>query len=69
MKIEFLVAKITDIGLLMVYYFIVGFLISVGIDQLLGEFRPTNISKCSFAADRFTFQAKICGAKPRKLPL
>jgi hypothetical protein len=32
-------------------------------------FRPTNISKCSFAADRFTFQATICGAKPRKLPL
>lgn len=27
--------------------------------------RPTNISKCSFAADRFTFQAAKSGAKPR----
>ena len=37
--------------------------------KLCNQFRPTNISKCSFAADRFTFQATICGAKPRELPL
>lgn len=47
MKIEFLVAKITDIGLLTVYYFIVGFLISVGIDQLLGEFKKEEYEKTS----------------------
>jgi hypothetical protein len=38
MKPEFLIAKITDIGLLTVYYFIVGFFISAGIDKFLGEF-------------------------------
>jgi hypothetical protein len=47
MKIEFLVAKITDIGLLTVYYFIVGFLISIGIDHLLGEFRKEEYEKTS----------------------
>ncbi len=32
-------------------------------------FRPTNILKCSFAADRFTFQATKCGTTCRKLPV
>lgn len=47
MKYEFLIAKITDIGLLTVYYFIVGFLISVGIDKVLGEFDETEYEKIS----------------------
>ena len=47
MKAEFLIAKITDIGLITVYYFIVGFIISVLIDKYLGKFNPDEYKNVS----------------------
>jgi hypothetical protein len=47
MKQEFLIAKLTDIGLLTVYFFIVGFFISVGIDKFLGKFNQDEYKNVS----------------------
>lgn len=38
MPLQFLTAKIIDIGLVTVYYFVFGFFISWGLDSLLGKF-------------------------------
>jgi len=47
MPTPFITAKIIDIGLVTVYYFVFGLLFSWGIDSLLGKFEEENYKKMS----------------------
>jgi len=47
MPTPFITAKIIDIGLVTVYYFVFGLLFSWGIDSLLGKFEEDNYKKMS----------------------
>ena len=49
MPLQFLTAKIIDIGLVTVYYFVFGFLISWGLDSLLGQFNEDDYENKSIA--------------------
>jgi len=44
---EFLVAKLLDIGLVTVYYFLIGIALSSLIDNVLGEFNAENYKESS----------------------
>jgi hypothetical protein len=56
MNLEFLFAKILDIGVVTIYYFILGILISFAIDMYLGDFKEDDYKDTSSA---FIF-AEIC---------
>jgi hypothetical protein len=47
MKAAFLIAKLLDIGLVTVYYFFIGFVLSALIDDALGEFNTDNYKNTS----------------------
>jgi hypothetical protein len=47
MKATFLFAKLLDIGLVTVYYFFIGFVLSALIDDQLGDFSDENYKKTS----------------------
>lgn len=47
MKATFLFAKLLDIGLVTVYYFFIGFVLSALIDDQLGDFSHENYKKTS----------------------
>ena len=47
MKATFLFAKLLDIGLVTVYYFFIGFVLSALIDDQLGDFSDENYEKTS----------------------
>ena len=47
MKAAFIVAKLLDIGLVTVYYFFIGFVLSALIDDALGEFNTDNYKNTS----------------------
>lgn len=47
MKATFLFAKLVDIGLVTVYYFFIGFVLSAIIDDQLGDFSDENYEKTS----------------------
>jgi len=49
MPLQFLTAKIIDIGLVTVYYFVFGFFISWGLDSLLGQFKEDDYKDKSIA--------------------
>lgn len=57
MRPEFLFAKITDIGLVTVYYFLIGVVLSGIIDRTLGKFDPTEYKDVSV----IQLTAEICG--------
>jgi hypothetical protein len=49
MKPEFLLAKIIDIGLVTVYYFFIGFILSILIDDWIGKFKDNEYENQSTA--------------------